>query len=83
MPRIKKAKVKEEKKIIEPENIDTIEPAVEPEQPVVEKVEPVAEKKSYVVVLGTPGFYVIKLEDGSMRTIQESNNYKRGDIVQL
>lgn len=55
-------------------------------QPVTEAVEVKpkrAPKKDYVVVLGTPSFYVIKLNDGTMKTIQGSNKYRRGDIVRL
>ena len=84
MPRIRKNKKQEEVKNtkVEPEIVET--PTVETpevEQPVKPKKK--HELKDYVVVLGTPGFYVVQLEDGSMKTIQGSNNYKRGDIVKL
>lgn len=81
------ARIKKNKKVDEIKEPVIETPEVEKEKPVVE--EEVVEvtdnsiKKDYVVVLGTPSFYVIKLEDGSQKTIQGSNTYKRGDIVRL
>ncbi len=84
MVKIKKSKkteeVKEVKTTVEPEVVE--EASVEPVVEVEEKIEDTA-KKDYVVVLGTPSFFVVKLEDGTMKTIQSSNTYRRGDIVRL
>lgn len=79
----KTEEVKELKLITAPETVEEVKETV---------VEPVVETKSetkkaagkdYVVVLGTPSFYVVRLEDGTMKTIQGSNTYRRGDIVRL
>lgn len=79
------ARIKKNKKVDEIK-----EPVVAATTKEIEKVAPVVEepvkdapKKDYVVVLGTPSFYVIRMEDGSQKTIQGSNTYKRGDIVRL
>lgn len=81
MARAKKNKVVEEIKDLEPvtnnstDNTENVETIIETPKKVA--------KKDYVVVLGTPSFYIVKLEDGTMKTIQGSNTYKRGDIVKL
>lgn len=81
-----------ETEITEPTNVETVieETSDNKSEPTVETVKVdnkddknSKEKKSYVVALGTPSFYVIQLEDGTFKTLQGSNNYKRGDIVQL
>lgn len=80
------ARIKKNKKVDEIKEPVVTTPEVEkdiptPEEEIVETVK--ITKKDYVVVLGTPSFYVIKMEDGSQKTIQGSNTYKRGDIVRL
>lgn len=80
------ARIKKNKKVDEIKEPVVTTPEVEkdiltPEEEIVETVK--TTKKDYVVVLGTPSFYVIKMEDGSQKTIQGSNTYKRGDIVRL
>lgn len=75
--------VKELELVTEPEVVEEVKQTIE--EPVVEVETKTKETagKDYVVVLGTPSFYVIRLEDGTMKTIQGSNTYKRGDIVRL
>lgn len=79
-------RAKKNKKVEEIKDLEMVKEETTVE-PVVEEIEAddkeIVSGKDYVVVLGTPSFYVIKLEDGTMKTIQGSNTYKRGDIVRL
>lgn len=79
MARAKKNKIVEEIKDLEPVTNDTNEVETKVDTESIKSLK----GKDYVVVLGTPSFYVIRLEDGTMKTIQGSNTYKRGDIVKL
>lgn len=85
MARAKKNKVVEEIKNLEPVTNETnkVEEIKETEVITNDESVEILKGKEYVVVLGTPSFYVIKLSDGTMKTIQGSNTYKRGDIVKL
>lgn len=85
MVRIKKTKKDNDKEKVvitkveeQPEIVNEIQ-----EETKVEPIKEITTGKEYVVVLGTPAFYVIQLEDGTKKTIQGSNTYKRGDIVKL
>lgn len=79
-------RAKKNKKVEEIKDLEMVKEETTVE-PVVEEIEAddkeIVSGKDYVVVLGTPAFYVIRLEDGSTKTIQGSNTYKRGDIVKL
>lgn len=72
--------------VIEESQVTPVQDEIMTEEPIAKTVvEPEiksGEEREYMVVLGTPSYFIIKSDDG-LRTIRCSNTYKRGDIVKL